>query len=229
MTRRADPVRGGEAGFTLLEVLVTLVILAYAVPLFQVIVGKSVDRALVTKINRQMRALAQYQMGQITVGKLHPDEEDPFPDGQTGTFDDVGGYPDEYSAFTWSLRREEVAICGANEEDLQKAGFTKSVGGGLSRPQTDDILSGKDEHVEKPAGQFKSRVTLTVIWHAENADEDQELSVMTYLPVNGEEEAGGGEGGGKPGDPAGGSGTQGSDAAPQGAGDRSASVTQKGR
>jgi prepilin-type N-terminal cleavage/methylation domain-containing protein len=229
MTRRTEAPQGAEAGFTLLEVLVTLLIIAYAVPLFQVIVGKSVDRALVTKVNRQMLALAQYQMGQITVGKLHPDEEDPFPDGQTGTFDDIGGYPEEYASYTWSLRREEIAICGANEEDLEKAGFTKSQGGGLSRPQTDDILSGEDEHVEKPEGQFKSRVTLTVYWHAENADDDLELSIVTYLPVSGEEEGGGGGAGGRDGDPSGGPGTQGQNATPQNAGDRSGSVTQKDR
>jgi prepilin-type N-terminal cleavage/methylation domain-containing protein len=214
-----------EAGFTILEVLVALLIVGIAITGFQTVTGGAYERAIVTKINRQMRHLVAYQMGQITVGKLHPEEEDPFPDGQSGTFEDVGGYPEEYQAFTWTIRREEIPIVGSTEEDLEKAGFRKEPGGsGYSRPQTDDILSGADEHVEKPEGQFKSRVILTVRWHAENADEDREFSIETYLPVNGEEE----EGGGGPGGP----GTPGADGnSPPGTGsagnetlDRSGSV-----
>lgn len=190
-----------EGGFTLLEVLVTLAILAYAVVGFQTIVHRSVELAVVTKTNRQLRQLVEYQMGQITVGKLHPDEEDPFPDGQTGSFDDVGGYPEEYDNFSWELRREEVPICGANDDDLAKAGFSK-VDGSYVRRQTDDVLAGTDEHMEKPEGQFKSRVTLIVRWNAASADEDTEFQIVTYLPVNGEEEGGGG--GADPSNPAGG-------------------------
>jgi prepilin-type N-terminal cleavage/methylation domain-containing protein len=182
--------RSSERGFTLIEVLVTLAILGYAIVGFSAMVGQSVDLAIVTKVNRQMRQLVDYQMGQITVGKLHPEEEDPFPDGQTGSFDDVGGYPEEYQAYSWELRREEIPICGTDEEELQKAGFDKAPGGTYARPQTDDILSGEDEHVEQPEGQFKSRVTLIVRWHGESADDDREFAVVTYLPVNGEEEAG---------------------------------------
>jgi prepilin-type N-terminal cleavage/methylation domain-containing protein len=226
-----DDLRDG--GFTLLEVLVTLMILAVSVPLLWVTVGNSVDRALVTKVNRQMRALAQFQIGQITVGKLHPDEEDPFPDGQSGTFDDVGGYPEEYAAFTWKLQREEIGICGTTEDDLQKAGFVKpATGGPMVRPQTDDILAGTNEHLEKPAGQFKSRVTLTVYWHGESADEDLELTVVTYLPVNGEEDGGGAGAGGKgePG-PAGAGAGAGSGAAGAGTGatgDQTGTAVRKG-
>ena len=182
-----------EAGFTILEVLIALLIMGIAVTGFQTVTGGAYERAIVTKVNRQMRALVAYQMGQIAVGKLHPDEDDPFPDGQSGTFEDVGGYPEEYQAFTWSIRREEIPIVGANDEDLEKAGFKKDPNtSSFSRAQTDDILAGADEHLEKPPGQFKCRVTLTVTWHAESADEDREFSIETYLPVNGEEEGGAG-------------------------------------
>jgi prepilin-type N-terminal cleavage/methylation domain-containing protein len=195
--------RTGEEGFTLLEVLLALAIMGFAIVGFQAITGGAYDRAIVTKVNRQMRQLVAYQMGQIAVGKLHPEEDDPFPDGQSGTFSDVGGYPEEYDAFTWSIRREEVPIVGSNEDDLEKAGFKKDPGAGgasgYTRAQTDDILAGKDEHLEKPEGQFKSRVTLTVTWHAQSADEDLSFSIVTYLPVNGEEEEGAGGGPGAPG------------------------------
>jgi prepilin-type N-terminal cleavage/methylation domain-containing protein len=192
MTRReaAD----AERGFTLLEVLVVLAILGYAVTGLIATVGRFTDVAVVTKVNRQMRQLVEYQMGQIAVGKLHPDEEDPFPDGQTGAFLDVGGYPEEYEAFTWEIRREEVPICGTNDADLADAGFEQT-SDGFVRRQTDDILAGLDEHLEKPEGQFKSRVTLTVRWHGPSAEDDRVFTIVTLLPVNGEEEqdVGGGE------------------------------------
>jgi prepilin-type N-terminal cleavage/methylation domain-containing protein len=188
-----------QRGFTLLEVLITLAILGYLVPLLQTTIETSFDRALTTKVNRQLRALANYQIGQITVGKIHPSEEDPFPDGQSGTFDDVGGYPEEYENFSWSVRREEVPICGANEDDLLKAGFQKSENGALARPLTGDVLSGSDPNVEKPAGQFKCRVTLTVHWRGSSADFDQDLTIVTYLPVDGEEDSSAGGAGGGPG------------------------------
>jgi type II secretory pathway pseudopilin PulG len=193
--------RHREEGFTLLEVLVAFAVIAFAAITFNVIVGGAMNRAVVTKVNRQLRQLVEFQMGQVTVGKLHPDEDDPFPDGQSGAFEDVGGYPEEYEAFTWTLRREEIPICGTNEDDLEKAGFRKEPGATeFTRAQTDDILAGKDEHLEKPAGQFKSRVTLTVKWNGRTEDEDQGFSIVTLLPVNGEEE-GGGSGPGGPGDP----------------------------
>jgi prepilin-type N-terminal cleavage/methylation domain-containing protein len=185
--RRATLVPGREHGFTLLEVLVTLAILGYAVVGFQAVVGKAVDAAVVTKINRQMRHVVEYQMGQIVVGKLHPEEEDPFPHGQTGTFVEVGGYDEEYERFTWELEREEVPICGASDDELANAGFDRTNDGQFSRRQTDDVLAGIDEHLEKPKGQFKSRVRLTVRWNGPSADEDLVFSVVTYLPVNNEE------------------------------------------
>ena len=134
-----------------------------------------------------------YQYRFMTTPKGTPqDVKDAIWEGMQATFE-----TEEYQAFTWTIRREEIPIVGSTEEDLEKAGFRKEPGGsGYSRPQTDDSLSGADEHVEKPEGQFKSRVILTVRWHAENADEDREFSIETYLPVNGEEEEGGGGPGG---------------------------------
>jgi len=231
----AEPITGRprsrEDGFTLLEVLVALAVISFAAVSFNVIVGGAMNRALVTKTNRQLRQLVEYQMGQISVGKLHPDEEDPFPDGQSGAFDDVGGYPEEYQAFSWTLQREEIPICGTNEDDLEKAGFRKEEGGtGLVRAQTDDILAGKDEHLEKPEGQFKSRVTLTVRWSGRDADEDQLFSIVTYLPVNGEEEQQGGAGGagGDPNAPGGPAGAGGANAGKETL-DRSGAVKKEGR
>jgi prepilin-type N-terminal cleavage/methylation domain-containing protein len=181
-------------GFTLLEVLLTTVIIGIAVTGVVASVGQYMNTAMVTKVNRQMRYLVDYQIGQIAVGKFHPDEQDPFPDGQSGDFSDVGGYAEEYEAFTWDLKREEIPICGADELELEKAGFEsprrQREGTGdtrMFRPQTDDILAGTDEDLVKPKGQFKSRVTLTVRWHGPSQEDDRSFSIVTYLPVNGEE------------------------------------------
>ncbi len=219
MTTRFSKARSirREAGFTLIEVMVTLLIVAFAVSHLLAILGTSVNDALETKINRQLKQLVQFQMGQITVGQLHPDEEDPFPDGQSGDFSDVGGYPEEYAPFKWQIYREEVAICGADNEEMKKAGFEQDGSGAFIRPETDDIINGKGgkkangaaempgAEEDKPEGQFKTRVTLVVRWSAESQDEDKEFSITTYLPVKDEEtqDMGGAGGAGGPGGPGG--------------------------
>ena len=151
------------------------------------------NRALVTKVNRQLRQLVEYQMGQITVGKLHPDEEDPFPDGQSGAFDDVGGYPEEYQAFSWTLQREEIPICGDQRGRPREGGLPE--GGRRNRARA----SADRRH---PRGQGRARREargpVQIPRDADgrggsgrDADEDQLFSIVTYLPVNGEEEAAG--------------------------------------
>src|SRR6185369_5400746 len=54
MTRRpVIEARRGEEGFTLLEVLVAFAVISFAAITFNVIVGGAMNRAVVTKVNRQ--------------------------------------------------------------------------------------------------------------------------------------------------------------------------------
>ena len=199
MTRRTAR---RDRGFSLIEVVVAMLIVALAVVSLHSSLGGAIDKAMTTKVNRQLRHLAQFQYGQIVVGKLHPEEQDPFLDGQTGGFEDVGGYREEYDAYGWELKVEEVAITGASNLDLEEAGFTDDGSGSYSRPLTDDLVaatSGENAggagggfgallrgEAPRPEGQFKRRVTLTLYRSAPNADDDRSFTLVTLLPVDGE-------------------------------------------
>ena len=189
--------RRPDAGFTLLEVMVTLMILGFSMVGLQASLGTAVDLAIATKAQRQARGLLAYQMGQVAVGTLTPEEEDPFPDGQTGNFEDVGGYPEEYSAFEWTIRKEEVSIVGGDEVGMQEAGFVAGSDGKLTRPvdsfraqasanrmsggRTDAEGTGgrSEEELETPDGQFKQRVVVTVTWRPGPADLDRSWSLIS--------------------------------------------------
>jgi prepilin-type N-terminal cleavage/methylation domain-containing protein len=190
-----------DRGFTLLEVVVSLMIVSMAVVGLHSSLGGAVDKAMTTKVNRQLRHLAQFQYGQLVVGKLHPEEQDPFLDGQTGDFADVGGYPEEYSRFTWELKVEEYAVTGASTLDLEEAGFTDDGTGSYSRPLTDDLVAATSPEgggggggfgalmrgeAPRPEGQFRRRITLRVHWAAEKAEDDRSLTLVTLVPVDGE-------------------------------------------
>ena len=73
-------------------------------------------------------------------------------------------------------------------------------------------------------------MTLTVRWSGRDADEDQLFSIVTYLPVNGEEEQQGGPGGpgGDPNAPGGPAGAGGANAGKETL-DRSGAVKKEGR
>lgn len=189
--------RRSERGFSLIEVIVSLAILGLAVPALQASLGAAVDKAILTKVNRQLRAVAQFQYGQVLVGKLHPEETDPFLDGQTGGFEDVGGYREEYAEYGWELRVEEVAVAGASNTDLEEAGFADDGSGMYARPYTDDLaekasggaggggfasLFGGDQ--PRPEGQFRKRITLTVRWAAESAEQDRVYTLVTLVPAD---------------------------------------------
>lgn len=188
----------GDGGFSLLEVLVSVAIIGMAVVALQSSLGGAVDKAMATKVNRQMRHLAQFQYGQVVVGKLHPEEQDPFLDGQTGGFEDVGGYPEEYRAFGWEVRVDEVAVCGASNLDLEEAGFAADEGGQYSRALTDDLVQATQGEgagggggfgallrgeAPRPEGQFRRRITLTLHWAAANAEADRAYTLVTLVPV----------------------------------------------
>lgn len=193
--------RHHERGFTLIEVMVTLMILGFSMVGLQASLGTAVDLAIATKSQRQARSLLSYQMGQVSVGVLTPDEEDPFPDGQTGHFEDVGGYAEEYAVFEWSIRKEEVSICGGDETSMQDAGFVPGEDGKLTRPvdtyraqaaanraagaRADAGVDGgrEEEELETPEGQFKQRVILTVTYRPGSIELDRTFSLITYLPL----------------------------------------------
>ncbi|HYC76717.1 MAG TPA: type II secretion system protein [Planctomycetota bacterium] len=228
MTRR----RRNEGGFSLLEVLLSLAIVSIGTVYLLTTLGGVTDLAFTTKVNRQFRHLSQYQYGQTVIGKLHSDEEDPFLDGQSGDFSDVGGWADEYAGYTWEIRVDEVCVCGGGGTDLDEAGFVEDGSGFPSRPYTDDVVraaSGESggfasmlgDAAPKPAGQFKKRITLFVRWAGEDAEHDRTFTLTTLVPSDdeskGELPPGGGEGGGPGADGAAGDGGKaGGDGRPDG-------------
>lgn len=193
--RRANAARGG---FTLVEVVVALVIVASAFLPLMASLGSSAEKVLDATLHRKMRYLMQIQAADVEIQQIKPpgegeDEEDAerYEEGSRGTFEAFASedMPGEYDAFTWEVEiyREEL-ICGGSDdpEALEEAGFETGPSGEIiGRPVSNDP---RDEGEEEPEGQMKRLMVLTVRCEGEDADHDLAYRIMTYLPIPGEED-----------------------------------------
>jgi prepilin-type N-terminal cleavage/methylation domain-containing protein len=211
--------RRSERGFTMVEVMVSLAIVSLAVVGLHAALATSAVYAQSAKVNRQLRHLAAFQYGQVLVGKIHPDEQDPFLDGQTGAFEDVGGYREEYEAFDWRVESQEVALEGGMSDELLEAGFYDDGSGVMARPFTDDVAMGgakgggfasllQGESV-RPEGRYARRIKLVIRYTGADAASDREFTMTTLVGIpdldsggDGAPLPGGAAGGGQPQTPA---------------------------
>lgn len=196
--------RTSEAGFTLVEVVASFLIVAGAMIPLLTSLGTSTEKVMDTVNQRKMRYLMQLVLADIELGKLSEEEEERY---EEGTRDDFDGWasterPDEYEGFEYvvEILREEVIVGGEDEEALAEAGFqTDESGRIVGRPVTNDLLEEQEEEgIEPPPGQIKRVLVLKVRRAGEDADDDIEYTIMTYLPQPDEESrelgAEGGEG-----------------------------------
>lgn len=210
-----------RSGFTLMEVLVSLAILAGAlIPLMQVL-GRATEDVYETVAQRRMRYLSQYIVGQIELGKLQPqnaDEELPFEEGDVFYFEDEFrdvAEDGEYEGFKAVVEvfRDEV-VCGFPDEDaMLDAGFSPNGDGSFTRPVANDPVAMYGESGANPfemggesRGQIKRVLVVAIVREGETADQDRQLRIMTYLPHPDEEGGGPGPGSGLEGGGAEGSG-----------------------
>lgn len=198
--------RGSRGGFTLVEVVVSLVIVAGSMIPLLTVLGQAGEDVLETTDERKLRHLMQIILADVQLGPLGTDEEDEerHEEGDHGDFTGFGAAddPQEYAGFEWSVDvfREEIVLGGADEETLADAGFsTDRSGRMIGRPVSNDMTSGAESESEvDPEGEIKRVLVLTVRKVGETSDADRVLRIMTYLPNPGEEEReleGGGSGG----------------------------------
>lgn len=205
-------------GFTLVEVMVSLVILAGAVTVSLAAVGMAAEDVIDTVDQRKMRYLIQNLLGDIEKGKALPndeEEEELYEEGMQGDFIDYASPedPEEFDGYQWYIPvfRDEVIVGAPDEDTLMDMGFVTDESGNVTgRPVSRDFPPGEfgpegEEGSSEPPGQVKRVLVFVVRRLGETADEDREFTVMTYLPYPGEEEQtlGEGAGGGGPGGPGG--------------------------
>ncbi len=213
MTRRG--------GFTLVEVMVSLAILAFAVSASLAAVGMASEDVIDTVEQRKMRYLIQNLLGDIEKGMINPDdpeEEEAYFESMTGTFENLASDydPDEFRDYQWDIPvfREEVIVGAPDEDSLLEMGYEVGENGAItgSPVSGDPEFEGMEGEGEQPPGQIKRVLVFVIRRLGETAEEDREFTIMTYLPLPGEEEQDlGGEGGGEGGGPGagGGEGTRG--------------------
>ena len=221
MTRRG--------GFTLVEVMVSLVIMAGAVTASLAAVGMASEDVIDTVDQRKMRYLIQNLLGDIEKGKAlpnDPEEEEFYEEGMQGDFLDYASPddPSEFDGYQWYIPvfRDEIIVGAPDEDTLLDMGFVTDDGGNVTgRPVSNDFPPGEfgpegEEGSTEPPGQVKRVLVFVVRRLGETAEEDREFTVMTYLPYPGEEEqtlGKGAEGGaGGPGGEGGGGGARSSQA-----------------
>jgi prepilin-type N-terminal cleavage/methylation domain-containing protein len=217
-----------QRGFTLVEVVVSLVIVAGSMIPLLTVLGQAGEDVLETTDERKLRHLMQIILAEVQLGPLGTDEEDaePHEEGDHGDFSGFGAIddPQEYAGFEWDIEvfREEIVLGGADDETLADAGFsTDSSGRMIGRPISNDFTTEAENESEvDPEGEIKRVLVLTVRKVGETSDGDRVLRIMTYLPNPGEEErelsGEGGQGGARGAEGARGDGT----GAPTGGGGR---------
>ena len=187
--------RAHQRGITLVEAVVSLVIVASAIIPAMTALGGASENVLKTKNRRIMRYLAQLVIADIELGKLHPEEEgERYEEGSSGTFEGFGSEddPDEYAQYEYTVEvLREIPIVGASEEQLEDQGFESTESGQfLGRPVSNDFLGSEEGEEEQPEGQMKRLVIIAIKLVGEDAVDDRTLRVMTYLPIPDEEEQG---------------------------------------
>ena len=204
--RLPHPVRlrpfDAQRGFSLVEVLVCVVILAFGSATVLTAVGSATEDVLDTVDQRKMRYLIQNLLGDIEKGKANPDdpeEEEFYEEGMQGHFEDLASDddPEEFDGYEWYIPvfRDEVIIGAPDEDTLLEMGFeTDDEGKVTGRPVSNDYvdpgLGGLGEEGEapmEPPGQIKRILVFVVRRLGESADDDREFTVMTYLPYPDEE------------------------------------------
>lgn len=213
-----DTRRDREGGFTLIEVMVSLVIVTGAMVSLLTVVGNATDDVIRTVRQRKLRYLMQLQLGDVEMRASIDSSESSagliYEEGMRGDFRDFASPddPGEFDNYEWRIpvfRDEIITGASADDEELMEAGFVQDSRGRITgRPVTRDVYRGAETESSEdgpPPGQVKRVLIFSVRYVGESVEDDIEYSIMTYLPFPGEETpprnegaAGPGEGAGSP-------------------------------
>lgn len=186
------PSRGAaQAGFTLLEITVAMLIFFLIVSFAFMTMSDSVDQSLGAERARELRMLAERKLGEISVFESFHDTETP-----EGDFSDLPEeIRDRYEKWTWKLEVRDVTVFGTQKDEAAAYLFetpteTKETTA-ASGSSPDAAGSGK-----KGETQVLRELVLTISAPAEDGS-GETIEVVTYLPQVAAKAAAAPAGGGK--------------------------------
>lgn len=188
--------RSSQAGMTLLEVLVALVILSTcALPLL-IALGDAQRQIARAHNRRVMKQLLEYKLSHILLDKPAEGVEPIYVDGAEGNFgDDFANDPDKAYWFDESLYNYAYRI-DSEEIDLGSGGGTTGFEENRDEREREREREREEARSRDPGGspfgegelppeedlgQTRYRVTLTVFYRSGNVHFDQAISLVAYV------------------------------------------------
>lgn len=182
--------RNGEAGITLVEVLVAMAVVSLVIAPLLLSIGDARRRVRDGQIKRTMKQLMEYKLSHILLDRPPEGEEPIYVDGTEGNFgedferdlDKAYWFDERYFDYWYRIDSEEV--------DLGRGGGITGFEEDFNEPEPEPIaeegtegaagLGGAGE-AEEELSQLRYRVTLTVSYDTGNANFTQRMMVVTYV------------------------------------------------
>ena len=201
--------RKNEAGMTLLEVTVAVMLMAISVVPLLISLGGARKRVYDGQVKRTMKQLMEFKLGDMLLDRPEEGDDPIWIDGTEGNFGEqfendptkAAWFEEKYYNYSYRIDAEEVdhgtggGTTGLEESATEPAEPEPEQpenpfgAGGGSNP----FGGGEEEEL----GQIRYRVTLTIYYHPGNASFNRRMSVVTYLrdPHGDEAMSGPGSGG----------------------------------
>lgn len=189
MAEATATARRPDGGLTMLEVIVTLLILSTcALPLL--IALADAQRQIVrAKNQRVMKQLLEYKLAHVLLDQPAEDEEPIYVDGAEGNFgEDFANDPEkaywfdeEMYSYSYRIDSEELDLGSGGGITGEEESVAEPDPPPSSDPGGSPFGVGEGEETEEDLGQIRYRVTLTVFYRPGNANFDQNMSLVTYV------------------------------------------------
>jgi prepilin-type N-terminal cleavage/methylation domain-containing protein len=183
--------RRAAAGFTLVEVVVAIAVMAIAI--FPLIDSIKHSRQTIksSQVKRTMKQLLEFKMSQILLDQPPEDEEPIYVDGAEGNFGEefeadrtkAYWFDAKYYNYSFRIDSQEVDLASAGgitgEEDESAREDEKDR---APEGSSDDPLGlGAGQEEEEELGQLRYLVTLTIFYRTGNPHADRAMTAVTYV------------------------------------------------